>query len=118
AVYVTDRRIVGNNFLLAPSFARIEAVAGATRIIKQYTRYGAVVREELTHRVAVVLKSGGGMRVGPVVDPDELVGFLRGVAMGNVVPRTLPGVDGEPPPAERRTDFFFATAVHAGDVPR
>ena len=116
--FVTDRRIVARRFLRKPLEIDPTDVRSATRVVVKYTRYGRVVGEHMTHLVAVLYKGGGGQRVGPVKDADELVALLAAMGAGHAVDaRALPGTNGEPARAEERDDVFFAQAAKAGGNP-
>jgi hypothetical protein len=118
AYFVTERRLIARPFLLAPLVMDLRNVAGANRILVQYTRYGRVVNEILTNRIGVQLRSGGGHRFGPVEDADELVALLQGVAQGVVDCRALPDADGGLSRAEERRDLFFARWTLTAGLPR
>ncbi|HEY4120531.1 MAG TPA: hypothetical protein VGM56_21850 [Byssovorax sp.] len=115
--FVTDQRIVARRFLRKPIEIDPAQVRSATRVVVKYTRYGRVVGEHMTHLVAVLYKGGGGQRVGPVKDADELVALLAAMGEGMVDARALPGTNGEPARAEERDDVFFAQAAKAGGNP-
>jgi hypothetical protein len=118
AYFVTDRRFIARRFLNTPLIFDPREVVGAARFLVQYTRYGRVVNEILTHRVVVGLRSGGTFKFGPVEDADELVTILQGVGQGVLDLRTLAGVDGGLSRAEERSDLYFALTTTTGGAPR
>ncbi|HVY49037.1 MAG TPA: hypothetical protein VHB21_24270, partial [Minicystis sp.] len=115
---VTDRRFVGRRYLRPRVDVPAAELAGAQRVVVQIRRGMEVVREQHTHLVAVVLRSGRVVRVGPVRDAEGLVALVRQIGSGEVDPRALRGVAGEPSRAEERGDLFFATQAATGGAPR
>jgi hypothetical protein len=118
AYVITDRKIIARRFLRAPIVLSPRDVAGATRYLVQYTRYGRVVNEVLTHRVVIGLRSGGAPMIGPVKDVEEFVGLLHGVAAGAINLSALPDVKGGLARAEERTDLFYARSTVTAGAPR
>jgi hypothetical protein len=118
AYFITDRRLIARRLLLPPVVIDLENVGGAVRVLVQYTRYGRVVNELLTHRVGVAFHSGGSRKFGPIKDADDFASLLQGVAEGIVDCKALPDADGGLAPAEARSDLFFARATLTGGAPR
>ncbi|MFO0759635.1 MAG: hypothetical protein U0359_24290 [Byssovorax sp.] len=118
AYVITDRRLIGRRLFLPPVAVPLEDVAGAVRVLVQYTRYGRVVNELLTHRVGIARRSGGMFRIGPIADVDELVSLLQGVAHGHIDCKALPDAEGGLAAAEARTDLFYAQKTLTGGLPR
>lgn len=116
--FITDRRLIARRLFLLPVAIELENVASAARVLVQYTRYGTVVNELLTHRVAVGFHSGGARRFGPIKDADEFTSLLQSVAHKVVDCKALPDVNGGLAAAEARSDLFFAQTTQAGGAPR
>jgi len=116
--FITDRRLIARRLFWTPIVIDLENVASAARFLVQYTRYGRVVNEILTHRVAVTFRSGGYRRLGPIKYPDDFASLLQSVAHGIVDCRALPDIAGGLSAAEARTDVFFAQTTLTGGAPR
>lgn len=116
--FITDRRLIARRLFWTPVVIDLDNVASAARFMVKYTRYGRVVNEVLTHRVAVAFHSGGYRRLGPIKYPDEFTALLQSVAHRIVDCRALPDVSGGLSAAEARTDVFFAQTTLTGGAPR
>lgn len=118
AYFITDKRLIARRLLLTPVAIDLDNVASAARVLVQYTRYGRVTNELLTHRVAVAFHSGGYRRFGPIKDADEFVSLLQGVAQRSIDCKALPDIHGGPPLAEVRSDLFFARTTKTAGAQR
>jgi len=115
ACVVTNRRVLLTRLLRAPIAIDVADVAGATRFVVHYTKYGRVVNSVTTNHVVIQLRGGGGHRTAPILEADQLRDLLQGVASGWIDLACLPDVDGGPARAFQRTDLFFAlSSVVAG----
>lgn len=110
AYVVTTRRVIAKRVFLPAVTFTPDDVGAAARFLIKHMRYGAIVREQLTHTVVVALRSGGTRRFGPVKDADALVTLFTGLGQGVIDVRALPGAGGELSAAETRKDLFFARA--------
>lgn len=107
--FLTDRALVQRKLFGGYERFPLNEIAAAERYVAVYQgRYGP--RQVVTHRLAVVLRSGTGNRqvlFGPTKDVDHLLELLHnGVLRDWVDLSMLPAVDGSPAPAESRGDFF------------
>jgi hypothetical protein len=118
AYFITNKRVIVKRFLFPTLYFDLENIGAARRFMIRYTRYGAVVREELTHSVVLGFHSGGARRFGPVERVEEMMEILSGMLQGALQPAALPGENGEPSEAETREDLFFAPATLTGGVRR
>lgn len=118
AYFITDKRLIARRLLFTPVVIDLDNVASAARVLVQYTRYGRVVNEVLTHRVAVGFHSGGYRRFGPIKEADEFVSLLQGVAQKSIDCKALPDISGGPPLAEVRSDLFFARTTKTAGAQR
>ena len=116
--FVTNQRLVARRFFLAPLTIAPSDVGAAARFLIKHTRYGRVMRKQLTHSIVIALRSGGTHRFGPVKDAEAMLVFLEGLAQGVIDVRALPGENGELSAAETRRDLYFARTTKAAGAER
>lgn len=116
--FLTNQRLIAKRFFRSPLEMDVSNIGAAARRVVRYTRYGAVVREDITNRIALAFYTGGSRLIGPVEDAEELVILLKCVIDHSVDLNTLPSTTGEPAAAEARKDLFLARTTTAAAVPR
>lgn len=118
AYVITSQRIIARRIFLPALTFEPADIGAAARFLIKHMRYGAIVREQLTHSVVVALRSGGTRRFGPVKDAETLVVLLTGLGQGVIDLRALPGTNGELSAAETRRDLFFARSTRTAGAER
>lgn len=116
--FLTNERLIAKRFLRSPLEIEVGNIGAAARRVVRLMRYGQVVREDVTNRLALGFYTGGARLIGPVEDAEDLVNLLKCVIDRSVDLSTLPSTTGEPAAAETRKDLFLAQTTTAAGVPR
>jgi hypothetical protein len=116
--FLTSKRLIVRRFFLSPLELEVTNIGAAARRVVSYMRYGRVVREDVTNRIALAFYTGGSRLIGPVEDAEDLVNLLKCVIDHSIDLSALPSTTGDPAPAELRKDLFLARTTTAAGVPR
>lgn len=116
--FLTNKRLIAKRFILSPLEMDVSNIGAAARRVVRLMRYGQIVREDTTNRIALGFYTGGARLIGPVEEAEELVTLLKCVIDHSVDLSCLPSTAGDPAPAYARKDLFLAMTTTAAGVPR
>jgi hypothetical protein len=114
SIFLTDKRLVERSLFGTTSVELAAIQTYRRRVDKYQDRYGNT-SEVGTNHLQIRLRDGRVSSVGPVLDYDELTGFLDGVLSGDIDPSKMPSLDGKPAMTPRE-DIFVALESRSGDM--
>lgn len=105
AFFMTNKHLIDAGVIFKQKIP-LASIRGCERYVQEvYTRYG--VEKVLTDKV-LLLTGGQTVTFGPPLDFDGLWELIHhGVLTNTIQISALPGLDGEPCPAEKRTDILL-----------